>query len=122
MITVARPGRPERVRNVGATPGYRRSTLAGRRLIGISNYFASETDRRARLIRLSDHRLTNGRRRFGGNFWWARSDLIHRLPPIETETRWDAEGWLGLGDPDIANLIPGQPVSYEATPPESWPG
>lgn len=59
---------------------------------------------------------------FGGNFWWAKASLIQRLPPLRTETRWDAEGWIGSGEPvDIVNLIPGQEPRLTCTPRELWP-
>jgi hypothetical protein len=53
---------------------------------------------------------------FAGNFWWARAsylarlpdvprDLLGALPPGETgDNRWDAEAWIGLGDPAVRNL------------------
>ena len=36
---------------------------------------------------------------FAGNFWWARSDYVRTLDPVETDTRYQAEGWIGLKDP-----------------------
>lgn len=33
---------------------------------------------------------------YGGNFWWARSSLLRRLPPPRMDDRWGAEGWLGM--------------------------
>ena len=38
---------------------------------------------------------------FGGNFWWARSDYLARLPAIKNEHRFQAEGWVGLGSPSV---------------------
>lgn len=38
---------------------------------------------------------------FAGNFWWARSDYIRSLPPVGVEHRFQAEGWVGLGDPSV---------------------
>ena len=38
---------------------------------------------------------------FAGNFWWARSDYIRRLKPVEEDNRYQAEGWVGLGDPSV---------------------
>ena len=38
---------------------------------------------------------------FGGNFWWARSDYVAALPPVENEHRFQAEGWVGLGSPSV---------------------
>ena len=37
-----------------------------------------------------------------GNFWWARADYINKLPDpmtLDTKCRWNAEGWIGLGNP-----------------------
>lgn len=47
---------------------------------------------------------------FGGNFWWARSDYLNRLPPIRNRTRYDAEHWIGLGNPKAWDLLPGWPA------------
>lgn len=38
---------------------------------------------------------------FAGNFWWARTDYVKTLPPLKNETRFDAEGWIGLNDPTV---------------------
>jgi hypothetical protein len=46
---------------------------------------------------------------FGGNFWWANAGYLAALPGISWETRFQAEQWIGLGDPKIADLIPGWP-------------
>jgi len=46
---------------------------------------------------------------FGGNFWWARADYLRRLPPVPLNSRWDAEGWIGMEDPRVINLLPGWP-------------
>jgi hypothetical protein len=41
---------------------------------------------------------------YGGNFWWATSEHIRRLPPIENlnpHHREEAEAWIGMaGDPN----------------------
>ena len=58
---------------------------------------------------------------FGGNFWWAKRELIKRLPPLQYESRYDAEGWIGRGEPDIVNLIPGHEPRLTDTPMELWP-
>jgi hypothetical protein len=47
---------------------------------------------------------------FGGNFWWARSDYVRTLDPVKTETRFQAEGWIGLKNPSVANLRLGEPT------------
>jgi hypothetical protein len=38
---------------------------------------------------------------FAGNFWWARSDYVARLPALKNEHRFQAEGWIGLGVPSV---------------------
>jgi hypothetical protein len=48
---------------------------------------------------------------FGGNFWWARSNYVATLPPVKTEHRYQAEGWIGLNNPTMHNLRQGEPVS-----------
>jgi hypothetical protein len=48
---------------------------------------------------------------FGGNFWWARGDYLMTLPKvIDTEDRFAAEGWIGLGSPRVKDLSPGWPA------------
>ena len=48
---------------------------------------------------------------FGGNFWWARSDLIQRLAPPRADNRFDAELWFSHNGPvDIVDLTPGGPL------------
>lgn len=46
---------------------------------------------------------------YGGNFWWARSSYLRRLPPVAAERRHDAEKWIGLGQPRAYDLLPGWP-------------
>jgi hypothetical protein len=48
---------------------------------------------------------------FGGNFWWARSDYVSTLDPVKTDTRFQAEGWIGLNNPSVTNLRIGEPTS-----------
>lgn len=47
---------------------------------------------------------------YGGNFWWARSGYLGQLPPPRTESRFQAEEWIGLGRPQAADLLPGWPA------------
>lgn len=47
---------------------------------------------------------------FGGNFWWATAHYLRSLPPIKYDHRFQAEGWVGLGDPNVANLRQGPPL------------
>ena len=51
---------------------------------------------------------------FGGTFWWARSDYLMRLPPLPPDTwenRYEAETWIGKGNPRprIHDFHPGWP-------------
>lgn len=46
---------------------------------------------------------------FGGNYWMATAAYLESLPPCGTEDRFDAEGWIGLGKPSVADLTPGWP-------------
>ena len=46
---------------------------------------------------------------FGGNFWWARTNYLRALPPVEVEHRWQAEGWIGLADPSVKIMREGEP-------------
>lgn len=47
---------------------------------------------------------------YAGNYWWAWGDYLHRLPAVRTEHRYQAEGWIGLGEPNAADCRPG--LSY----------
>lgn len=46
---------------------------------------------------------------YGGNFWWARASYLRTLPPVPADTRYDAETWIGLGNPQACDLSPGWP-------------
>jgi hypothetical protein len=46
---------------------------------------------------------------FGGNFWWATAAYLRTLPRPGTSNRFDAEAWIGLGDPKVAVFQPGWP-------------
>jgi len=48
---------------------------------------------------------------FGGNFWMARCDYLRTLPEPSTRSRFDAERWIGLGEPRVLNLLPGWPAA-----------
>jgi hypothetical protein len=41
---------------------------------------------------------------FAGNYWWARSDYVASLDLVGVETRFQAEGWIGLGEPTVENM------------------
>jgi hypothetical protein len=34
-----------------------------------------------------------------GNYWWGTAGYLAGLPAVRFRDRWDAEGWVGLGDP-----------------------
>lgn len=38
---------------------------------------------------------------FAGNFWWAQSSYLRKLDPVRNENRFQAEGWVGLGNPSV---------------------
>jgi hypothetical protein len=44
---------------------------------------------------------------FAGNFWWARSEYVRGLHPVGLENRYQAEGWIGLGQPTAHNMREG---------------
>jgi len=47
---------------------------------------------------------------FAGNFWWARCSYIAGLPePVPADSRYDHERWIGLGNPQVYDLLPGWP-------------
>lgn len=46
---------------------------------------------------------------FGGNFWVARCDYLRTLPECPAEPRYEAERWIGLGNPRVRDLLPGWP-------------
>lgn len=41
---------------------------------------------------------------FAGNFWWANTDYLRKLGPVRNETRYNAEGWIGLGRPRVKDM------------------
>jgi hypothetical protein len=46
---------------------------------------------------------------FGGNFWWATAAYLRTLPLAGNASRFDAEHWIGLGNPKVLDLQPGWP-------------
>lgn len=46
---------------------------------------------------------------YGGNFWWATTSYLRRLPPVPQSRRHDAEKWIGLAQPRAYDLLPGWP-------------
>ena len=49
---------------------------------------------------------------FAGNFWWARSEYLRTLGPVRMSSRFDAEGWVGLGQPSAINMSEGAPLPW----------
>ena len=56
---------------------------------------------------------------FQGNFWWARTNYLKRLPACWMKTRHDAEAWVGSGNPKprvfdaLPGVYPAAPLSKE---------
>lgn len=46
---------------------------------------------------------------YAGNFWWATAAYIATLPALKVVERHDCENWIGLGDPNAYDLLPGFP-------------
>lgn len=53
--------------------------------------------------------LTKAPPHFSGNFWWANAGYLATLPPVSDESRFEAEFWVGRGNPKTADLRPGYP-------------
>lgn len=54
------------------------------------------------------HRITPGDF-WGGNYWWARSDWLRRMPPVPRENRYQAEAWIGTVEGRRFDMNPGWP-------------
>lgn len=52
------------------------------------------------------HWLDSPNLHFYGNFWWARSEYLAKLGPVGDKSRYDAELWLGTGNPRVLDLCP----------------
>jgi len=46
---------------------------------------------------------------FAGNFWWATSTYVAGLPAVKVENRFQAEGWVGLNEPQVTVMRRGRP-------------
>lgn len=44
---------------------------------------------------------------FAGNFWWATRRYLRTLPALQTNSRDDAEAWVGLKRPDVVDMLAG---------------
>jgi len=44
---------------------------------------------------------------FAGNFWWATAEYLRTLDRVRTTSRFDAEGWIGLGHPSVVDIQAG---------------
>lgn len=51
-----------------------------------------------------------GHRFFGGNYWWANSRHLRRLPELVYASRWCAEFWIGEADHTFHDMNPGHPA------------
>lgn len=47
---------------------------------------------------------------FAGNYWMATSAYLGSLAEPATASRFEAEGWIGTGNPRVRDLAPGWPV------------
>lgn len=47
---------------------------------------------------------------FAGNFWAAHAGYLASLPEVGTQTRFQAEAWIGLNNPRAASIRSGWPV------------
>jgi len=48
---------------------------------------------------------------FAGNFWWANLEYVRGLPELQNQHRFQAEGWLGLGQPNALGVRHGLATS-----------
>jgi hypothetical protein len=58
---------------------------------------------------------------YGGNFWWARTDYLRKLPPPGNDYRHQAEEWLGLAGPRAYDFLPGWPSMKLCAPERAAP-
>jgi hypothetical protein len=58
-----------------------------------------------------EQEFSDGTPFFGGNFWMARCDYLRTLPEPSTRSRFDAERWIGLGQPTVKDLNKGWPAA-----------
>ena len=69
------------------------------------------------------HWLTadDGRSFYGGTFWWANPSYIRTLPPLEYDSRWSAEHWIGQAPNNrVYDLNPGHPADATTQFTETW--
>lgn len=57
---------------------------------------------------------------YAGNFWWATSDYLRKLPRVGNETRWSAEHWIGKGNPNQMDINPTFPNINPLTLQITW--
>lgn len=67
--------------------------------------------------------LPSGGTGFAGNFWMARNSFLASLPPVGTDSRHQAESWIGSGDraPVLLDLNPGYPGEVPWVNGIGWP-
>lgn len=62
------------------------------------------------------HWITDPEHRFyGGNYWWATTAYLSRLPALEHRDRWCAEWWIGEAHPIAHDANPGWPAHERFT-------
>jgi len=50
---------------------------------------------------------------FAGNFWWGRAEYLRTLPAPRLTSRFDAEGWVGLGLPSRIDVAAGERLPWQ---------
>lgn len=50
---------------------------------------------------------------FFGNFWWATAGYVTSQPVVSRKNRYEAETWLGKGNPRVTDLCPGFTEKYQ---------
>lgn len=60
------------------------------------------------------HWIEDGRH-WGGNFWWAQSQYLRRLPKPGITSRYEAESWMAASPPTIHDMNPGWPAMERFT-------
>lgn len=48
---------------------------------------------------------------YSGNYWWATTEHLRKLPPFNYESRWEAEAWIGKAPGLYGDIGPGHPAT-----------
>lgn len=48
---------------------------------------------------------------YSGTYWWANTDYLSTLPPLNYSSRWEAEAWIGKGKGTFGDIGPGHPAT-----------